>query len=292
VRYGAETVDGIRVFYREAGNRGSPAVVLLHDFPASSPMYRSLLPALADGYYVIAPDYPGYADGDAPDPATLHCTFDRISALINGLLEQKLVYSYAMYVVGYGAPVGWRLALAHPERISALLIQNGDAHEAGLQEFWKPIKKYWADASDASRGDLLGWMSLEAAMSRYTQGERYETHISPDNRAHDPPLPNRPGNAQIQTDLLCDCRNNVSLYPKVRACLRERQPPTLLLWEKQDRPYDAAGAHAYQRDLMDLEVHILDTGHFALEDPVAEACTLIRDFLDRRVQIRPGPGGS
>lgn len=292
VRYGTATVDGVRIFYREVGNPGSPAVVLLHDFPTSSHMYRNLLPALADGYYVIAPDYPGYGNSDAPDHGTFRYSFDRISALINGLLEQKLVYSYAMYVVGYGAPVGWRLALAHPERISALMIQNGDAHEEALQEFWNPVKKYWADASEENRRDLLGWMSLESTMFRYRHGARYETHISPDNWAHDQPLLDRPGNAKIQTDLLYDYRNNVLLYPKIQTCLRERQPPTLLIWGKQDRIYAVAGAHGYKRDLKDLEFHLLDTGHFVLEDPAVEAFTLIRDFLYRRVQIKPGPGVS
>jgi pimeloyl-ACP methyl ester carboxylesterase len=241
VRYGTATVDGARIFYREVGNRGSPAVVLLHDFPTTSRMYRNLLPALADGYYVIEPDYPGYADSDAPNPATFRYSFERISALINGLLEQKLVYSYAMYVAGYGAPLGWRLALAHPERISALMIQNGNTHEGALQEFWNPANKYWADTSEENRRDLLGWMSL---------------------------------------------------YPKVQAYLRERQPPTLLIWGKQDRICAAEGTHAYKRDLKDLESHALDIGHFVLKDPVVEAFTLIRDFLDRRVQLKPGPGGS
>jgi pimeloyl-ACP methyl ester carboxylesterase len=276
-------LDGVKIFYREAGLRDAPVVLLLHGFPTSSHMFRNLIPALADRYRVIAPDYPGYGQSDMPGRDEFKYTFDRFAELMEKLLDRLTVKRFAMYVMDYGAPVGWRLALAHPERISALIIQNGNAYDEGLLEFWDPIKLYWADGKPESRQQLMKLVSLETTIFQYTDGVRDPTRVSPDNWLQDQALLDRPGNAEIQMDVMYDYRTNLPLYPKVQAWLRERQPPSLLIWGKNDYIFPEPGAQAYKRDLKDLEFHLLDTGHFLLEDKADEAFPLIRDFLDRKV---------
>jgi pimeloyl-ACP methyl ester carboxylesterase len=276
-------IDGVNIFYREAGPTEAPTVLLLHGFPTSSHMFRNLIPVLADRYHVIAPDYPGYGQSDMPDRRTFAYTFDRFAELVDGLLESLGVRSYFMYVMDYGAPVGWRLALKHPERISGLIIQNGNAYEEGLKEFWDPIKAYWADASDTSRAALKKLVSPATTKFQYTDGVADVSRIAPDNWVYDQALLDRPGNGEIQLDMLYDYRTNLPLYPLVQAYLREHQPPTLIVWGKNDYIFPADGAYPYKRDLPDVEFHLLDTGHFALEDKADEMVPLIRDFLDRTV---------
>lgn len=282
-RYHTRTVDGVGIFYREAGPADGPVVLLLHGFPTSSHMYRNLIPALADRYRVIAPDYPGYGQSDMPDRATFAYTFDRFAQLVDGLLDQLGVARYAMYVMDYGAPVGWRLALRHPERITGLIVQNGNAYDEGLKEFWDPIKAYWSDHSESHRKALYVLVTPEITKFQYTDGVADLSRISPDNWVHDQALLDRPGNADIQMDIFYDYRTNLPLYPAVQAYFRNHRPPTLIVWGKNDKIFPADGAHPYKRDLPEVEFHLLDTGHFALEDKADEMVPLIRDFLQRKV---------
>ncbi|WP_428662042.1 alpha/beta fold hydrolase [Reyranella sp.] len=281
--YRTRTVDGIKIFYREAGPANAPTVVLLHGFPTSSHMFRNLIPELADRYRVIAPDYPGYGQSDMPDHAKFPYTFDRFGELVGALLDQIGVNRYAMYVMDYGAPVGWRLALKNPDRITALIVQNGNAYEEGLKEFWDPIKAYWSDHSEAHRKALHVLVAPETTIFQYTDGVSDLSRIAPDNWVHDQALLDRPGNLEIQMDLFYDYRTNLPLYPAVQAYFRKHQPPTLIVWGKNDKIFPADGAHPYKRDLPKVEFHLIDTGHFALEDKSDEMVPLIRDFLDRKI---------
>ncbi len=276
-------VNGVGIFYREAGPKDAPVVVLLHGFPTSSHMFRNLIPHLADRYHVIAPDYPGYGQSDCPDRKHFAYTFDHFAELVEGLLSQLEVEKFAIYVMDYGAPVGWRLALKAPQRITGVIVQNGNAYEEGLKEFWDPIKEYWSAGREESRRALAKLVSLETTKFQYLDGVADVSRISPDNWVHDQALLDRPGNDEIQLDLFYDYRTNLPLYPAVQAWLREHQPPTLIVWGKNDFIFPADGAHPYKRDLPEVEFHLLDTGHFALEDKLDEMVPLIRDFLDRNV---------
>ena len=276
-------IDGINLFYREAGPADAPVLLLLHGFPTSSHMFRNLIPALSDRYRVIAPDYPGYGQSEMPDRSKFNYTFDRFAELVDDLLDDLGVARYAMYVMDYGAPVGWRLALKHPERITALIVQNGNAYDEGLKEFWDPIKAYWSDHSEKHREALYVLVDPETTKFQYTDGVTDVSRISPDNWVHDQALLDRPGNAEIQMDLFYDYRTNLPLYPAVQAYFRKHQPPTLIVWGKNDTIFPADGAHPYKRDLPELEFHLLDTGHFALEDKADEMVPLIRDFLGRKL---------
>ncbi|MBK6509330.1 MAG: alpha/beta hydrolase [Haliea sp.] len=279
-------VDGVGIFYREAGPAHAPVVVLLHGFPTSSHMFRNLIPHLAERHHVIAPDYPGYGQSDSPDPESFAYTFDHFAELVDGLLSQLGVEKFAMYVMDYGAPVGWRLALRHPESVTALIIQNGNAYDEGLKEFWDPIKKYWAEPNAENAEPLMGLFTLRTTKFQYTDGVRDVSRIAPDNWVHDQALLDRPGNAEIQLAVMYDYRTNLPLYPTVQAYFRDRQPPTLIVWGKNDYIFPADGAHPYKRDLKDLEFHLIDTGHFALEDKADEIVPLIRDFLQRKLSKR------
>src|SRR5271165_4631346 len=276
-------VDGLNIFYREAGPADAPVVLLLHGFPTSSHMFRNLIPALADLYHVIAPDYPGYGQSDMPDRTKFAYTFDRFADLVDGLLAQISVTRYAMYVMDYGAPVGWRLALKHPERVKGLIVQNGNPYDEGLKEFWDPIKAYWADSSAAHRDALHVLVAPATTKFQYVDGVRDVSRINPDNWLHDQVLLDRPGNMDIQMDLFHDYGTNVPLYPKFQAFFREREPPTLIVWGRNDKIFPADGAGPYLRDLPHAELHLLDTGHFALEDKLVVMAPLIHGFLDRNV---------
>ena len=281
--YRTKTIEGIKIFYREAGPKGAPVVLLLHGFPTSSHMFRNLIPELADRYHVIAPDYPGYGQSDMPDRGTFAYTFDRFGELVDGLLDQLNIKSFAMYIMDYGAPVGWRLALKHPERVSALIVQNGNAYDEGLKEFWDPIKAYWADHSEEHREALYKLVAPETTIFQYTDGVSDVTRVAPENWVYDQVFLDRPGNREIQMDLFYDYRTNVPLYPQVQAYFRKHQPPTLIVWGKNDKIFPADGAYPYKRDLRDLEFHLIDTGHFALEDKPDEMVPLIRDYLNRKI---------
>jgi pimeloyl-ACP methyl ester carboxylesterase len=286
IHYRHATIDGVKMFYREAGPADGPVVLLLHGFPTSSHMFRNLIPLLADRYRVIAPDYPGFGQSDAPDHNKFSYSFGNYANMVDTLMGQIGARRYAMYVMDYGAPVGYRLAIKHPERVTGLIIQNGNAYDEGLREFWDPIKTYWTDGTPKSREALSGLVTLDITKFQYTDGVKDLSRISPDNWVHDQALLDRPGNKDVQLDLFYDYRTNVPLYPQFQAFFRERKPPTLIVWGKNDKIFPEQGAHPYLRDLPKAEIHILDTGHFALEDKLDEMGPLIRDFLDRKVAAR------
>jgi pimeloyl-ACP methyl ester carboxylesterase len=281
--YRTAQVDGVEIFYREAGSRAAPLVVLLHGFPSSSRMYRNLIPALASNYHVIAPDYPGFGQSGVPNRKQFAYRFARFAELIDGLLTQLGADRYALYVQDYGAPVGYRLALKHPERVSALIVQNGNAYDEGLGDFWKPLKAYWAGGTKAQREALRAGLTLAATKSQYLQGVRDPSRIDPDSWALDQALLDRPGIDEIMLDLFKDYGSNVTLYPKFQEFFRQRRPPTLIVWGKNDVIFPAEGARPYLRDLPDAELHLLDTGHFALEDKGDEIAALMLDFLGRKL---------
>jgi pimeloyl-ACP methyl ester carboxylesterase len=284
VHYRNATIDGVNMFYREAGPADGPVVLLLHGFPTSSHMFRNLIPLLAYRYRVIAPDYPGFGYSDAPDHKTFKYSFGHYADMVDALVTTLGADRYAIYVMDYGAPVGYRLALKHPERITAMIVQNGNAYEEGLREFWDPIKAYWKSAAEPERKALLKLFTLELTKFQYTDGVTDLSRISPDNWQHDQPLLDRPGNNDIQLDLFLDYGTNVPLYPDFQAFFRERKPPTLIVWGKNDKIFPEEGAHPYMRDLPNAELHILDTGHFALEDKLDVIAPLMQDFLDRSVK--------
>ena len=281
--YRTATIDGVDLFYREAGPPDGPAVLLLHGFPTSSHMFRDLIPLLSDRYHVIAPDYPGFGQSAAPDRGRFAYTFANYAALMDRLLARLRIGRYAMYVMDYGAPVGYRLALKHPGRVTALVVQNGNAYEEGLGEFWNPIKAYWADGSEAHRLALHFLVAPETTKFQYIDGVSDVSRISPDNWLHDQTLLDRPGNRDIQLDLFHDYGTNVPMYPEFQAFFREHRPPTLIAWGRNDKIFPAAGATPYLRDLPHAELHLLDTGHFALEDKLDVMAPMIRDFLDREL---------
>ena len=281
--YRTATVDGVSMFYREAGPADAPVVLLLHGFPTSSHMFRNLIPLLGDRYHVIAPDYPGFGDSAAPDHTQFAYTFGHYADLMDGLMGKLGAKSYAMYVMDYGAPVGYRLALKHPERVSALVVQNGNAYEEGLKAFWDPIKAYWADGSPAHREALNVLVAPETTKFQYVDGV---SDIVADRSRQLAARSDVAGPARqrdIQLDLFHDYGANVPLYPQFQAFFRDHKPPTLIVWGKNDKIFPADGAGPYLRDLPDAELHLLDTGHFALEDKLDEMGPHIRRFLDREV---------
>ncbi len=283
VRYHTMSIDGTDVFYREAGPKDAPTIVLLHGFPTSSNMFRNLIPKLAPHYRVIAPDYPGFGQSAVPDRAAFRYTFDNLANSVDTLLQKLGARRYALYVMDYGAPVGFRIALEHPERVTALVMQNGNAYEEGLKEFWTPIKKYWASGSKSDREALRVATTLESNRWQYLDGVRDPSRIDPTTWTYDQALLDRPGNVEIQLDLFFDYRTNLELYPRVHDFFRERQPPTLIVWGANDEIFPAEGARAYLKDLPNAELHLLDTGHFALEDKGDEIATLMLEFFAREL---------
>lgn len=278
-------VEGLDLFYREAGPKDAPAVLLLHGFPTSSQMYRDLMPALADRYHVIAPDYPGFGHSSMPARETFDYTFDHLAQVIEQFTETIGLKRYALYVQDYGAPVGFRLAVAHPERITAIVVQNGNAYDEGIDnDFWKPIKAYWSDSANPAKRDALrGLLTYDATRWQYTHGVPRPERVSPDGAAHDQFLLDRAGNAEIQLDLFLSYGSNPALYPQWQEYFREFAPPMLIVWGKNDVIFPAAGAEPYRRDVKTLEYHLLDAGHFALETDGEAIARLMREFLAKHV---------
>ena len=277
-------IDGINIFYREAGPKDAPVVLLLHGFPSSSHMYRDLIPALSDRYHVVAPDLPGFGFSDAPDRQQFAYTFDHLAQVIDRFTETLELKQYAIYVFDYGAPIGFRLALAHPERITAIISQNGNAYEEGLSAGWNPIQKYWQEPTAANRAALRSFFALETTKFQYQHGVPDPTQVAPESYTLDYALLSRPGNDEIQLDLFLDYASNVALYPKFQQYFRTYRPPVLAVWGKNDPFFLPPGAEAFRRDIPAAEVHFLDTGHFALETHAAEIATIIREFLGRKLQ--------
>ena len=272
-------VDGLKIFYREAGAGTSPALLLLHGFPTSSHMFRDLIPALADGYHVVAPDLPGFGFSEAPDRAQFKYTFDHLADVIERFTTVAGLTRYSIYVVDYGAPVGFRLATRHPERITAIVSQNGNAYEEGLSGGWNPIQRYWKEPTSENRAALRNFLTPETTRWQYVHGVRDESLVAPESYTLDSALLARPGNDEIQLDLFLDYASNVALYPKFHDYFRTHQPPLLAVWGKNDPFFLPSGAEAFKRDLPGAVVRLFDTGHFALETHAAEIATAIRDFL-------------
>ena len=276
-------IEGQTIFYREAGSKDFPTLLLLHGFPTSSHMFRNLIPALADSYHVVAPDYPGYGQSSMPSVDEFDYTFDHMSEIVDQFTAKLGLDTYSLYLMDYGAPVGFRLATKYPERIDSLIIQNGNAYDAGLREFWKPLKAYWKEQSPENAKALKGLLTLDATKWQYTHGTRNEERISPDNWTIDQALLDRPGNSEIQLAMFLDYGSNPPLYPMWQKYLRDHQPATLIVWGQNDVIFPAEGAHPYKKDLNNLDFNLLNTGHFALEEDGDLIARKIRTFLKRSV---------
>jgi pimeloyl-ACP methyl ester carboxylesterase len=278
-------IGDLDIFYREAGPKDAATVLLLHGFPTSSQMYRNLIPALAHKYHVVAPDYPGFGHSSMPPRDKYSYTFDNLAKTIDEFTTVLGLSKFALYLQDYGAPVGYRLAVAHPERISAIVVQNGNAYDEGLDnDFWKPLKAYWKEPKSREKRDALrAFLTYDATRWQYTNGVKRTELISPDGPAHDQFLLGRAGNDEIQLDLFLSYGSNPLLYPKWQAYFREHQPPVLIVWGKNDQVFPAAGAEPYKRDLKNLEYHLLDAAHFALETNGDEIAGLMRDFLGKHL---------
>jgi pimeloyl-ACP methyl ester carboxylesterase len=276
-QYRRGNVAGTEVFYREAGRADAPAILLLHGFPTSSHMYRNLIPRLADRWRVIAPDLPGFGFSAAPD----RHSFDRLAEVIEGLTEQLGLTRFAVMVFDYGAPVGFRLALRHPERIAAIISQNGNAYLEGLSAGFNPIQAYWQDPSAANREALRGFLAAGTTQWQYTHGAHDPAAVAPEAYTLDQHFLDRPGNAEFQLDLFLDYAANVALYPAIQRYLRDNQPPLLATWGRNDPFFLPPGAEAFRRDVPGAEIHFVDAGHFALETKGEEIAALVRDFLAR-----------
>lgn len=284
--YRTAKIDGLDIFYREAGPKDAPVVLLLHGFPTSSHMFRNLTLALAEEFHLVAPDYPGFGNSSMPTVDRFEYTFDHLAEVIDKFTEKVGLKKYTLYVQDYGAPVGYRLAVKHPERVQGLVVQNGNAYDEGIDnDFWKPLKAYWEAKTAENEKPLRGFLTREATIWQYTHGVRDQETISPDNWNIDQPLLDRPGNAEIQLSLFYSYGSNPERYPEWHAYFRQYQPPTLIVWGKNDQIFPAAGAEPYKRDLKNLEFHLLDTGHFALEEDGDKIAGLMRNFL--RTILKP-----
>ncbi|MDH0736872.1 alpha/beta fold hydrolase [Achromobacter spanius] len=282
ISYRFANVDGLNVFYREAGAVGAPKLLLLHGFPSSSHMFRDLIPLLADHFHIVAPDLPGFGRTDMPSRNDFNYTFDNMANVIDRFTDVVGFDRYAMYVFDYGAPTGFRLAVKRPERISAIISQNGNAYEEGLSEGWNPIQAYWRDPSEENRTALRALLTPETTLWQYTHGVSDATAVSPDGYTLDDFYLARPNADEIQLDIFGDYKSNVALYPTFQAYFRTHQPPFLAVWGKNDPFFLPAGATAFKRDIPDADIRFFDTGHFALETHAEEIATAIQSFLASR----------
>jgi pimeloyl-ACP methyl ester carboxylesterase len=284
VRYRRQSIDGLQVFYREAGDPDAPTVLLLHGFPSSSHMFRNLIPILSQRYHVVAPDYPGFGFSDLPSSSDFRPSFAAYADIVEKLTKLLRIERYALYIQDYGAPVGLRLALLHPERVTALIVQNGNAYAEGLSDEWLPLVTYWRDPNQTNREKLRAWLTAPGTRMQYVAGVSAADQelFAPETWTLDWALLARPGNIDLQLDLFLDYRTNVELYPTFQEFFRSRKPPTLVVWGRHDPFFTLAGARAYQRDLPDAALHLLDAGHFALETHAQEVAALMTAFLDRQ----------
>ena len=286
VEYKTMKVDGLDIFYREAGHKDSPAIVLLHGFPTSSHMFRNLITELGDQFYLVAPDYPGYGNSSMPSVDKFEYSFDNLAYVVDKFIQKLGLAKYSLYMMDYGAPVGFRIAQKHPENVESLIIQNGNAYEEGLREFWDPFRAYWKARTPENEADMRKLLTMEATKWQYTDGFRNVEVVSPDNWNMDMFFMSRPGNDRIQLELFYSYGTNPPLYPKWQAYFREYQPPALIVWGKNDKIFPAEGAYPYKRDLKNIDFHLLDTGHFALEEDGEIIADHIRRFITAKV--RPG----
>ena len=281
IRYRTVAVDGFKVFYREAGSADAPKLLLLHGFPSAGHMFRDLIPLLADRFHIVAPDLPGFGQSDMPPREKFSYTFDSIARVIDRFTDVINLKRFAVYVFDYGAPTGFRLAVSHPERITAIISQNGNAYEEGLSEGWSPIRAYWQDPSQANRNALRAFLTPETTIWQYTHGVPDAAAVSPDGYSLDNYYLARPGAHEPQLDLFGDYKSNVGLYPTFQSYFRTQKPPFLAVWGKNDPFFLPAGAEAFKRDIPGAIVRFFDTGHFALETHAVEIGAAIRDFLAR-----------
>ena len=288
INYRTTEIDGLNIFYREAGRADAPALLLLHGFPSASHMFRDLIPRLADRFHLVAPDLPGFGQSDMPRRDDFKYTFDNLAGAIGRFTEAVGLKRFAVYIFDYGAPVGLRIAAKHPERITAIISQNGNAYEEGLSEGWNPIQAYWREPTQANRDALRGFLTPETTLFQYTHGVADPSLVSPDGRSLDDYYLARPGAHEVQLDLLLDYASNIALYPDFHAYFRKHQPPFLAVWGRNDPFFLPAGAEAFKRDIPGADVRFFDTGHFALETHSAEIATAIRDFLDRALDQSSG----
>jgi pimeloyl-ACP methyl ester carboxylesterase len=282
-RYRTIDVDGLELFYREAGARGAPKLLLLHGFPTSSHMFRDLIPLLSDRFHIVAPDLPGFGRSQNPEANT----FESIAQTIERFTEIIGFDRFAIYIFDYGAPTGLRLAIRHPERITSIISQNGNAYAEGLSDGWNPIRAYWEERTEANRSGLRKMLAPETTYWQYTHGAADPSLVSPDGYTLDDHYLSRPGTADVQLDLLGDYKSNVELYPAFQAYFRKEQPRLLAIWGKNDPFFLPAGAEAYKRDIPDAEVRFLDTGHFALETHAGDIAEAINEFIGETVRAEP-----
>ncbi len=272
-------IDGLDIFYREAGDKNNPTILLLHGFPTSSHMFRNLIPVLANEFHLVAPDYPGFGASSMPHVDEFEYSFDKLAEVVEKFVHKLDLQKYFLYLMDYGAPIGYRLASKYPDGVLGLIVQNGNAYEEGLREFWNPLKAYWQDKTPENAKVLAdNFLTLAATKWQYTNGVRNVETIAPDNWFHDQYLLDRPGNQEIQLELFYSYSTNPPLYPQWQEYFRNYQPPTLVVWGKGDYIFPEEGAHPYKQDLNNIEFHILDTGHFALEEDLDFIATRIRDF--------------
>ncbi len=284
--YKTVEIDGLEIFYREAGPKDAPTILLLHGFPTSSHMFRNLISELSQDFHLVAPDYPGFGFSSMPTVDEFEYSFDNLANVVDKFTKKIGLKKYSLYLQDYGAPVGFRLFVKNPKNIESLIIQNGNAYDEGLRDFWIPLKAYWKDKSDENAQPLKGFLTLETTKWQFIHGVRNVETISPDNWGHVQPLLDRPGNQAIQLELFYSYGTNPPLYPKWQAYMRKYQPPTLIVWGKNDYIFPAEGAYPYKRDLKNLDFHILNTGHFALEEDLDLITNYIRDFFSKKVAMK------